>query len=214
MAKIAQTLLAQANAALDDDNATQAAALLQQAAQAAPDSPALRKANARLGDARERLDAAKRKAQLTPADLARIQQMLAAANQAMTAGNLILPPGDCAFDKYRAVLAIDADNAAAMEGLAKIPARAKELFEQAIRGGTPNKARAYIDAVAESDPGDTSVSMMRSRLADVFLDQTQSFIAQKRRAEAGRALDSARELNPNNPRLAALRAQFESMSAN
>jgi serine/threonine-protein kinase PpkA len=214
MAKIAQTLIAQANAALDDDNATQAAALLQQAAQAAPDSPALRKANARLGDARERLDAAKRKAQLTPADLARIQQMLAAANQAMTAGNLILPPGDCAFDKFRAVLAIDADNAAAMEGLAKIPARAKELFEQAIRGGTPNKARAYIDAVAESDPGDTSVSMMRSRLADVFLDETQSFIAQKRRAEAGRALDSARELNPNNPRLAALRAQFESMSVN
>ncbi|HTI96126.1 MAG TPA: protein kinase, partial [Rudaea sp.] len=121
MAKIAQTLIAQANAALDDDNATQAAGLLQQAAQAAPDSPALRKANARLGDARERLDAAKRKAQITPADQARIQQMLAAANQAMTAGNLILPPGDCAFDKYRAVLAIDADNAAAMEGLAKIP---------------------------------------------------------------------------------------------
>ena len=214
MAKIAQTLIAQANAALDDDNATQAAALLQQAAQAAPDSPALRKANARLGDARERLDAAKRKAQLTPADLARIQQMLAAADQAMASGDLILPPGDYAFDKYRAVLAIEADNAAAMAGLAKIPARAKELFEQAIRGGTPNKARAYIDAVAESDPGDTSVSMMRIRLADVFLDETQSFIAQKRRAEAGRALDSARELNPNNPRLAALRAQFESMPAN
>jgi hypothetical protein len=214
MARLAQTLIAQANAALDDDNATQAAALLQQAAQAAPDSPALRKANARLGDARERLDAAKRKAQVTPADLARVQQMLAAADKAMAAGNLILPPGDCAFDKYRAVLAIDADNATAMEGLAKIPARAKELFEQAIRGGTPNKARAYIDAVAESDPGDAAVAPMRGRLADVFLDQTQSFIAQKRRADAGHALDAARELNPNNPRLAALRAQFEAMPGN
>ena len=214
MAKLAQTLIAQANAALDDDNATQAAALLQQAAQATPDSPALRKANARLGDARERLDAAKRKAQLTPADQARIQQMLAAADQAMASGNLILPPGDCAFDKYRAVLAIDADNAPAMEGLAKIPARAKEMFEQAIRSGTPNKARAYIDAVAESDPGDAAVTAMRSRLADVFLDQAQSFIAQKRRADVGHALDAARELNPNNPRLAALRAQFESMTVN
>jgi hypothetical protein len=214
MARLAQTLIAQANAALDDDNATQAAALLQQAAQAAPDSPALRKANARLGDARERLDAAKRKAQITPADMARIQTILGEADKAMAAGNLILPPGDCAFDKYRAALAIDADNAAAMQGLAKIPARAKELFEQAIRSGTPNKARAYIDAVAESDPGDASVQAMRGRLADVFLDQTQSFIAQKRRADAGRALDAARELNPNNPRLAALRAQFESMPAN
>ncbi|MBS0557944.1 MAG: protein kinase [Proteobacteria bacterium] len=214
MARLAQTLIAQANAAIEDDNAVQATALLQQAALAAPDSPALRKANARLVDVRERLDAAKRKAQITPADQARITQMLAQADQAMASGNLILPPGDCAFDKYRAVLAIDSDNAAAMAGLAKIPARARELFEQAIRNGTPNKARAYIDAIAESDPADATVPAMRNRLADVFLDQTQSFIAQKRRADAGRALDAARELNPNNPRLAALRAQFESMPAN
>ena len=214
MARIAQTLIAQANAALDDDNTTQAAALLQQAAQAVPDSPALRKANSRLADARERLDAARQKAQLTPADVARVQQMLGQADQAMASGNLILPPGDCAFDKYRAVLAIDSDNAAAMAGLAKIPARARELFEQAIRNGTPNRARAYIDAVSQSDPDDASVPAMRNRLADVFLDQTQSFIAQKRRADAEHALDAARELNPNNPRLAALRAQLESMPAN
>ncbi len=214
MARIAQILIAQANAALDDDNTTQAAALLQQAAQAMADSPALRKANSRLADARERLDAAKHKAQLTPADVARVQQMLGQADQAMASGNLILPPGDCAFDKYRAVLAIDSDNAAAMAGLAKIPVRARELFEQAIRNGTPNRARAYIDAVSQSDPDDASVPAMRNRLADVFLDQTQSFIAQKRRADAGHALDAARELNPNNPRLAALRAQFESMPGN
>ena len=214
MARVAQTLIAQANAALDDDNATQAAALLQQAAQAMPDSPALRKANSRLTDARERLDAAKKKSQLTPADQLRIRAMLNDADQAMASGNLILPPGDCAFDKYRAVLAIDSDNAAAMAGLAKIPARARELFELAIRNGTPNRARAYIDAVSQSDPDDASVPAMRNRLADVFLDQTQSFIAQKRRADAGRALDAARELNPNNPRLAALRAQFESMPPN
>ncbi|MCE7950496.1 MAG: serine/threonine protein kinase [Xanthomonadales bacterium PRO7] len=213
MARIAQILIAQANAALDDDNTTQAAALLQQAAQAMADSPALRKANSRLADARERLDAAKHKAQLTPADVARVQQMLGQADQAMASGNLILPPGDCAFDKYRAVLAIDSDNAAAMAGLAKIPARARELFEQAIRNGTPNRARAYIDAVSQSDPDDASVPAMRNRLADVFLDQTQGFIAQKRRADAGHALDAARELNPNNPRLAALRAQLESMPA-
>ena len=214
MVKLAQTLIAQANAALDDDNTVQAGALLLQAAQAAPESPALRKAQARLADARGKLEAASRRAQITPADQARIQQMLGQADQALAAGNLILPPGDCAFDKYRAVLAIDSDNAAAMAGLAKIPARAKELFEQAIRNGTPYKARADIDAVSESDPGDASVPAMRDRLADVFLDQTQSFIAQKRRADAGRALDAARELNPNNPRLAALRAQFEAMPAN
>jgi hypothetical protein len=214
LGKLAQTLVAQANAALDDDNTVQADKLLLQAAQAAPDAPALRRAQARLADTRERLDTAKKKAQLTPADLARLQTVLAQADRAMASGNLILPPGDCAFDKYRAALAIDADNAAAMAGLAKIPARAKELFAQALEHGTPNRARAYIDAVSQSDPDDAAVPVMRVRLANVFLDQLQGFIAGKRRADAARALDAARELDPNNPRLVALRAQFESMPGN
>ncbi len=214
LTRLAQTLIAQADAALEDDNTTQAGALLQQAAQAAPAAPGLHKAQARLADAREQLDAAKRKAQVTPAEQARIQQMLAQADLAMTAGNLILPPGDCAFDKYRAVLAIDSNNAAAMAGLAKIPARAKELFEQAIKNGTPNRARAYIDAVSESDPGDTAVASMRERLANVFLDQAQSLIEQKRRADATNAINAARDLSPNNARLPSLQARLESVPVN
>ncbi|MGH8041420.1 MAG: protein kinase domain-containing protein [Rudaea sp.] len=214
LARLAQTLIAQANAALEDDNTAQAGALLQQAAQAAPAAPGLHKAQARLADAREQLDAAQRRTQVSPAEQARVQQMLAAADQALTAGNLILPPGDCAFDKYRAVLAIDSNNAAAMAGLAKIPARAKELFEQAIKNGTPNRARAYIDAISESDPGDVAVPPMRERLANVFLDQAQSLIEQKRRADATNAINAARDLSPNNARLPSLQARLESVPVN
>ncbi len=209
--KLAQTLMTQANAALDDDNTVQADKLLQQAESAAPDLPDLRRAKSRLHEARGRLDSAQQQAQLTPADQAHIQQLLDDADKEMAAGDLILPPGDCAFDKYRAVLRIDGNNARAFAGLAKIPARAKILFDQAVKDGTPNKARAYIDAISESDPGDASVPALRERLANVFLDQADAAVGTKRRADAQKALNSARELSPNNPRVPALEAKLQDL---
>jgi hypothetical protein len=209
--KVAQTLVAQANAALDDNNSAQADKLLQQAESAAPDLGDLRAAKSRLREAREQLDISKQQAQVTPADQGRIQQLLDDADKAMTAGNLILPPGDCAFDKYRAVLRLDGNNAKAFAGLSRIPARAKELFETALKANTPNKARSYIDAITETDPGDASAPALRERLAGAFLDQADVHISQNRRAEATRAINSARELAPANPRLGALEAKLESM---
>jgi len=139
--------------------------------------------------------------------------LLDEADKAMAAGNLILPPGDCAFDKYRAALRLDGNNAKAFAGLNRIPARAKELFEQAIKAGTPNKARSYIDAITEADPGDTSAPAMRERLANAFLDQADARIVQGQRAEATRALNSAKELSPNNSRLPSVDAKLQSMPA-
>ena len=209
--KLAQTLVSQANAALEDGNTAQADKLLQQAATAAPDLPELRSVKSRLREAREQRDISKQQAQVAPADQPRIQQLLDDADKAMAAGNLILPPGDCAFDKYRAVLRLDGNNAKAFAGLSKIPARSKELFEQAIKNGTPNRARAYIDAISESDPGDAALPALRERLANVFLDQADTHLGQTRRTEATSALKAARELSPNNPRLAPLEAKLQAL---
>ena len=209
--KLAQTLVSQANAALEDSNTAQADKLLQQAETAAPDLPELRSVKSRLREAREQRDISKQQAQVAPADQPRIQQLLDDADKAMAAGNLILPPGDCAFDKYRAVLRLDGNNAKAFAGLSKIPARSKELFEQAIKNGTPNRARAYIDAISESDPGDAALPALRERLANVFLDQADTHLGQTRRTEATSALKAARELSPNNPRLAPLEAKLQAL---
>ena len=211
--RVAQALIAQANAALDDSNPAQADKLLQQAESAAADPGELRAARSRLREAREQLDISKQQAQVSPGDLGRIQQLLDEADKAMAAGNLILPPGDSAFDKYRAALRLDGNNAKAFAGLNRIPARAKELFEQAIKAGTPNKARSYIDAITEADPGDTSAPAMRERLANAFLDQADTRIVQGQRAEATRALNSAKELSPNNSRLPSVDAKLQSMPA-
>src|SRR5262249_57640771 len=121
----------------------------------------------------------------------RVQALLDEADKAMAGGNLILPPGDSAWDKYRAVLRIDGNNAKAFAGLNRIPARAKELFEQALKDGTPNKARADLDAVTQADPSDAAAPSMKERLANVFLDQAEARIAHSERGEARRALKSA-----------------------
>jgi serine/threonine-protein kinase PpkA len=207
--KIAQGLIAQANAALDEDNVAQADKLLQQAESAAPDSPDVRAARTRLRETRERMDIGKQQAQVTPADQAKIRELLDDAERAMAAGDLNRTPVDCAYDKYRAVLRIDGNNTGALAGLNRIPARAKELFEQALKNGTPNKARDYVEAVAQSEPGDALLPSMRERLANVFLDKAEAGIGGNRPADAAAALKSARELSPNNPRLAPLEAKLQ-----
>jgi hypothetical protein len=52
---------------------------------------------------------------------------------------------------------------------------------------------------------------MRERLANVFLDQAEVRVGQGLRAEAARALASARELSPNNPRAAAVEQKIQAM---
>ena len=52
---------------------------------------------------------------------------------------------------------------------------------------------------------------MRERLANVFLDQAEVRVGQGLRAEATRALASARELSPSNARIAAVDQKIQAM---
>jgi len=208
---VAQAFIVQANAAIDDDNADTAARLLESAAQLASDSPDLRAARVNLRELRERIDIAAQRTPITPAQSAQVQRLLADAARATAAGNLIVPPGDSAYDKYRAALAIDRDNRQAQEGLARLPAHAKELFAQALTDGAPQRARTQLDTVRQVAPEDAAIAGMSEKLASAFLDQADARIGEGRRADATRALEAARELNPANPRIVALDARLRAM---
>ncbi len=209
---IAQAFVVQANAAIDDDNADLAERLLARAAGLAPDSPDLRAARGELRELRERLDIAARRTPITPAQSAQVQRLLGEAARSLAAGELIVPPGDSAYDKYRAALAIDRDSREAQDGLARLPARAKELFAQALTDGAPQRARTQLDAVRQVAPEDAAVAGMSEKLANAFLDQADARIGEGRRADATRALDAARALSPANPRLAPLEARLRAMT--
>jgi hypothetical protein len=211
--RVAQGFVTQANAAIDAGNLAAADKLAQQADAIASDMGDVRALRSRLREEHEQRDIAGKQSQVAPADQGRIDALLDEADKALAAGNLIVPPGDSAYDKYRAVLRIDGNNAKAFAGLGRIPARAKELFEQALKSNTPNRARGYLDAISDIDPGDTSVAPMRERLANLFLDQAEAKVTQGLRADAERALASARELSPNNARLAAVEQKIQAMAA-
>lgn len=208
---VAQAFVVQANAAIDGGNADEAGRLLDSAAQLAPDSPDLRAARIDLRELHERLDIAAQRVAITPAQSAQVQRLLGEAARAAAAGNLILPPGDSAYDKYRAALAIDRDNRDAQAGLERLPIHAKELFAQALTDGAPQRARTQLDAVRQIAPEDAAIAGMSERLANAFLDQADARIGEGRRADATRALAAARELNPANPRIVTLDARLRAM---
>ena len=145
------------------------------------------------------------------ADRARVEDLLAEADRALAAGDLMDPGG--AYDKYRAALAIDGNNTRAMEGLKRIAPRARTLFDQAIAAGRPNNARSYLDAIADTDPGNPALIGLRARLGEIYYDQADRFVGEGRRNDALRALNAARQLSPISPRSAALEAKIESMPA-
>jgi len=202
--RIAQAFVVQANAAVEDSNPPLADKLLAKAAELVPDLPELREGRINLRELRERIDIDAHRPVLTAADMDQVKKLVADAEQALAAGKVIIPPGDSAYDKYRAALAIDGNDRAALDGLARLPARAKELFGQALADGTPQRARALLDTVRQITPADPSIASMSERLADAFLDQAEARVREGRRDDAARALDAARELTPANPRLGPL----------
>ena len=209
--RIAQAFLVRANAAIDDDKPGEADKLIGSATQLAPDLPDLHAARVNLRELRERLDIDAHRAVITPAQSAQVQRLVADAERAAQAGDLIVPPGDSAYDKYRAALAIDGNSAAARDGLARLPARAKELFAQALTDGTPQRARNLLEAVRQIAPGDPALAALGDKLANAFLDQADQRIGEGRRDDATRALDAARSLSPSSPRIAPLQERLRAM---
>jgi hypothetical protein len=208
---VAQALVLQARAAIEDGNADAADKLLAGAAELAPDLAELRAARIGLRELRERIAIDAERPALTAADVEHVRQLVADAARAAAAGNLIIPPGDSAYDKYRAALAIDRDNKDAQDGIARLPDRAKVLFDQALAEGAPQRARELLDTIRQIAPTDASIAPMSEKLAGVFIDQAEARVREGRRGDAARALDAARQLSPANARLAPLEARIRAL---
>ncbi|MBN8886384.1 MAG: protein kinase [Rudaea sp.] len=210
--KVGLAYAAQAGVQLDANNSSAAEAALRQAEALAGNAEEVRRVRARMRDQRES-DAIAQEQLKEPslADRARIEDMLAEADRALAAGVLMDPGG--AYDKYRAVLGIDGNNTRAMEGLKRIAPRARTLFDQSLGTNRPNAARGYLDAIADTDPGNPAIIGLRERLANAYLDQADRYVGRGQRGEATRALNAARQLSPANPRSAALEARIENLPA-
>lgn len=233
LGQVAQALTVQANAALDAGDTTQAAALLDHAQSLAPKSADLAAARARLqgmagnhaatgkpasaGDTTGANHAAAADGgflhpPLSPAQNAQLAQLLQRAQVALQRGDIMMPPGNCAYDLYRNALAIDGNNAQAQQGLEALPATVRKLFDQALTAGQLAHAGDMLANLADLAPGDASLGPLRQHLADAWLDAANQQLTTGDRAAAAQSLEQARKLAPNRPRLQELTARLQAGS--
>ncbi len=218
LGKIAQALTVQANAATDAGDTAQATQLLGQAALLAPHSTDLAAARAHLANnARTPASASNPVADdaaeaapmaLTPQQSATIARLVQRAHAATQRGDIMMPPGDSAYDLYRSALAIDGNDAAALQGLHALPDDVEHQFQRALAAGNLHQAGDMLANYAELAPGDARHAGLVARLTSAWLDQAEQQLARGDRAGAAQALDRARKLAPNDPRLANLGARL------
>ena len=215
---VAQALTVQANAAIDAGDREQASNLLDEAAQLAPKSADLAAARARLQSnassspndaATDQGDAPVATAVLSPRQSAAVGQLVQRAQLATRLGNIMMPPGDSAYDLYRSALAIDGNNAAALKGLQGLAGQVEQQFRQALTGGKLAQAGEMLANLAELAPGDPAQSALGNQLASAWLDRAEQQLGSGDRIGAGQSLARARKLAPNHPRLLDLSARLQ-----
>jgi len=239
LGQVAQALTVQANAAIDAGDTEHAKQLLDQAEMLAPGSADLVAARARLGQTpvaqtpvaqppvTENTTATTNKAPavrkpeqeedttpppqpaLTGQQQVQVADMVSRARQAAARGDIMSPPGDCAYDLYRGALAIDGNNPEALSGLQSLPGQVQQQFNQALRAGNLKKAGSLLDALDNLQPGDAALSISRQRLANAWIDQAEQQFDSGDRNNAASSLEQGRNLLPNDPRVRELVARMQ-----
>ena len=237
LGQVAQALVVQANAALDADDTEQASGLLDQAEALAPKSADLAAARARLRTKLAQIQpshaqpaptvAAPTQAppaqapaqaepppppppQLTADQIEQVAELVRRARSAASQGQIMLPPGESAYDLYRNALAIDGSNQAALQGLEDLPSLVVQQFNQALSGSQLDKAGELLGALGDLSPGDSNASVLRGRLVDAWLDQAEQQLNRGDRANAAQSIAQARKLAPYQPRVTELSLRLQS----
>lgn len=208
LSRIGAALVVQANAAIDAGDAAAADRLLRDAERLGAPAGELRGARTALRELRERTAIAQETRALTPEQQAKLDDFLTRADAALAAGQLVEPPGDNAYDLYRAAMSIDRNNARAKAGVAAIGPRAQALFAEAIAAGRPNTARSHFDAFNDASRDDAAKAAMRGQLVAAYLAQGERQLGAGQREQAARSLARARELAPSDPAVAAFAAKL------
>ena len=134
--------------------------------------------------------------------------MVARAKSAARKGDIMLPPGDSAYDLYRAALGIDGNNAEAQAGLQALPAVTRAQFDQAVREDNLDHAHDMLETLEQLDPGDPAAPAMRHRLGSAWLDRADHYVGLGEIAAARTALQEAQRLVPQDPRIGEVDARI------
>jgi len=93
-----------------------------------------------------------------------VNQLLSEARKAMTEQRYLAPAGNDAFEFYLKVLQKQPGNKVATDALRETFPFAANSAEQAINSGNFNEAQRQIDLLAQADPANFTVTILRSKL--------------------------------------------------
>jgi len=188
---------------------------LDQAAALAPKSADLAAARSRLGAGGKvprtsalAAESAPPAPVLSPADSAKLARLVAQAGTAARNGDIMLPPGNCAYDLYRAALGIDGNNAEAQAGLRNLPEVTRQQFQRALREDNLDKAHDMLGTLEQLDPGDPAAASMRHGLGSAWLDRADHYVGLGQLGAARAALREAQRLVPDDPRISEVDAKL------
>lgn len=204
--RLGDDLLRRADVASADFDFEAAEVALDSAALLVPTPAGLDRARTRLEEARRSYA---RIAGDPGADPARIDVLIAEAEAAITAGRLLQPPGESAYDRLRAALALSPSDPRARSLMAGLPAQARQRFDAALAGSRPDTAWRYLEGLQVVAPGSSELPAMRLRLAGAYVGLATERLGRGELATARQALDRVAELDPGNAELPALRARLE-----
>ncbi|WP_305806455.1 hypothetical protein [Stenotrophomonas sp. YIM B06876] len=189
----------------------EAAAALDQARRLAPASAEVATAQQAMVRARQAQHAME--SPLAPAERERrVRLLLTQMETAATRGHWLVPPGNSAYDKYKAVQALaPRDPRVRHAGQRLVPA-ARQCLEQNLRDNRLRAARTCLEAWQVLAPGGDGLATARRRLAQRWIAVGSERLGAGDAGFAQQALAQARELDATTPEIAAFAERLGSVS--
>ncbi|MGE4070899.1 MAG: protein kinase [Lysobacterales bacterium] len=201
--RAARAAIAQAELAIETGQLDKAADLVKRIQALAPRSRGLT-------DLRERLEDAQARARgPSPEQLARHDQFIREGRQALANDQLLKPPGDSAYDKFRNAMNVDPRSADARAGMDAIGQKLRERIDRNLAAGRATYADADISALNAVDPRYSGMGELKRRVAETYASNGLRSLQNGSAEQAREDLRNAEKLDASAPAVTQLRAALE-----
>ncbi len=209
LAQVATALIVQAQANLETGHLHAATNLLAEVQALTPRSAMLAATQAQL----EQRLAQRNQTRLTPVQKAKIRHLLKLAKKATSQGHYLLPQGTSAYDLYRQILVMDGYNTTALSKLGALPERVARQVTTTLDAGKLKQAGNLLSTLTQLAPTDLRLAPLRNRLTQAWLQRATHAFNQGQVRLARLALDQARKLRPDSPKIRALSQRLQTTPA-
>lgn len=198
--RVVAVAIAQADAALEAREIDRARKLIERIQAVAPRSADLKALNKRLKAAQ---DAAKAP---DPEQLALRDKLIREGEIALSTEQLVDPPGDSAYDKFRGALRIDPKSESAKAGIDAVAQALRDRARAALAAGRVVSAHGDLEALASVAANDAGLSALKREVAKGYAERGQRLLDHDKVSDARNDLATAEGLDPNEPTVVQLRA--------